>query len=414
MKGVIAAAWNDRVTLGMSLTATRRRLTQHLTQRAKRPPRNRTNYIPITIGEPGIGKSKMMQCIADDLGWKFKRWDVNTQGFEDVTGLPVIDEQKIGDHVQKVARFAKAAFVPGAVWEEQAYTLGEIGELPTAPPTMQNILREMIDGQLNGDPLDPKCLLVATGNPPEARFTTGNMIDEAIEDRLDPYIVIPTTQELLIVWARIMFPTVYQFLSVNESMIDSLSPRHWMVIAEKVENLRQVGETPEAIVDDVKTAFVNHKEVIPPLLVFLKHGDDPEKLPILGRDLLSADEPRMDVYSKRIEKWLAGESTKGFVGATKNDVIRIIPSVTTEEVGNLPHAGRNLVRLLELLVDGHCQDMAKNLLDVVYPSKLSPDVIAQLKKSPALRKMSAMYAEFQERMRDAQSQDSNERSRKRK
>lgn len=350
------------------------------------------------IGEPGIGKSTTLKCIADDLGWKFQRWDVNTQGFEDVTGLPMIDEQKIGEHTQKVARFAKSAFVPGAVWEEKTYTLGEIGELPTAPPNMQNILREMIDGQLNGDALDPKCLYVATGNPPEARFTTGNMIDEAIEDRLDPYIVVPTTEELLIVWARIMFPTIYQFLSANESMIDALSPRHWMVIAEKVENLRQVGESHETIVADVKSAFVNHKNVIPTLLVFLKHGNDPDKVPILGRDLLSADEARMSEYRKRLKRWLSGDATRGFVGATKNDIIRVVPYLTEEDVSKLPNAGPNVVQVLELLTEGHCQDMAKNLLDVLYPSKLNRSMLEYLKTSPALKKMSKMYAEFQARM----------------
>jgi len=414
MPGIIAQAWANKDRLKLTLTQVRQRLMQHLTQRAKRPPGQRTNYIPIMIGEPGIGKSTTLAIMAADLGWDFQRWDVNTQGFEDITGLPTITEHEIDGHKQQVATFAKAAFVPGAVWKKDRFTLGEIGELPTAPPNVQNILREMIDGQLNGEALDPKCMYVATGNPPEARFTTGSMIDDAVEDRLDPYIVIPTGDELLDVWSRIMYNTIYQFLMLNKSLIDdTISPRHWMVIAEKVQNLMQVGEQAEVILQDVRTAFAAHQNVLPMLLEFLKHGNDPYKLPILGRDYLYADEEAMTGFDDRLTYWFK-QNNRGFVGHTKNDIIRGLNTLTAADQEHHETIVKNVVHFLIVLVEGKCNDMAKSLLEVAYSKEALVDpMLEQLADTPALDKMAEAYGRYETRKKELTQGDSGGREKRR-
>jgi len=403
MKGIIAKAWADRRNTQLSLTAMSRRITQHLTQRALRPPKARTNYLPILIGEPGIGKSKTLSCIAETLGWNFARWDVNAQGFEDNAGLPYLAE---GANGEKIAKTAPSEYLPTFASEP---TLLEIGELPTAPPNVQNQIREIIDGLFIGKTVSPFCLMVATGNPPEARFTTGNQIDEAIEDRLDPYIVVPLPDELLTIWSRIMFPTIYRFLSDYPTFISSvitdgaavghqdLSPRHWMMIAEKVENLRNVGEPAAVIMQDIRSSFVNATNIIPPLQQYLLVGDNPELMIILGRELITASPELLVEYEKRIQKWLSNNKLRGFVGASKNDLLRVLTQLTKVEVEQLPRFGPNIIKFIELLVDGKCHDMAKNVFDVIYTREHIAEIVLPLVgNTPVLVKMTKMYYELKE------------------
>ena len=366
-----------------------------------RPPEARTNYLPILIGEPGIGKSKTLISIADALGWRFARWDVNAQGFEDNAGLPYLAEAGNGE---KIAKTAPSEYLPTFATEP---TLLEIGELPTAPPNVQNQVREIIDGLFIGKPVSAHCLMVATGNPPEARFTTGNQIDEAIEDRLDPYIVVPLADELLTIWSRIMFPTIYRFLADHPTFIDNsggngsaeqqLSPRHWMMIAEKVENLRNAGEPPAVIMQDLRSSFVNATNILPPLQQYLMTGNNPDMMIILGRELILANDVKMVEYEKRIHAWLDSNKLRGLVGASKNDLLRVLSQLTEAETPNLPRLGPNVTRFLEILVDGKCHDMARNVFDTFYSKEHIADVtLPSIKSSKALAKMTAKCKELKE------------------
>ena len=399
MKGIIAKVWEARNDVKLTLTQVRHRLKQHLLARAKRPPNRRTNYLPILIGEPGIGKTTTLRAIAGDLGWgPSELMHLNTAAFEDFTGLPIVVEEKVGGQVHKVAKFAKANFVPGAVWKDHQ-RVGIFDELPTAPPNVQCILREMIDGQLNGEQLDPNCLHVATGNPPEARFTTVNAVDEAIEDRLAPYVVVPTAAELLQIWSRIMYDLVYQFLALNPSVIVSaegataISPRRWMTVAEQVQDLVEAGERAAIIVQDVQGIFAEHRNVLTMLRQFIEHGNDPLKLPILGRDLIFADEEKMKGYEARMAHWFKSE-TSGFVGESKNDLIRVMATLTPEDKKRVDTISTNVARFIELLVEGKCIDMAHNLMEVIYSGTLCDDIMAKLKDKKALDDMTDKYQEF--------------------
>ena len=403
MKGIIAKAWAEKDTTKLSLTAVSRRITQHLTQRAMRPPKARTNYLPILIGEPGIGKSQTLISIAESLGWEFARWDVNAQGFEDNAGLPYLADDGDGE---KIARTAPSEYLPTFASKP---TLLEIGELPTAPPNVQNQIREIVDGIFIGKPVSPYCMMVATGNPPEAQYTTGNQIDAAIEDRLDPYVVVPLPDELLTIWSRIMFPTIYRFLSDHPTFIDNtregtttqqaLSPRHWMMVAEKVENLKRAGESAAVIIQDVRSAFINATNIIPPLQQYLINGDNPELMIILGREIVMADEDKMANYEKRIKGWLDNNRLRGLVGASKNDLIRVMTQLRPDEIPKLPRLGPNITRFLEILADGKCHDMARNVFDTFYVKESVAEVVLPcIKSSGVLAAMTKKFHELKELM----------------
>lgn len=411
MRGIIAKVWAEREHCKLTLTQVKRRLMQHLVARAKRPLNRRTNYLPILIGEPGIGKSTTLRLMGAELGWgPSELMHLNTAAFEDFTGLPIVVDVKVGDEVHKVAKFAKANFVPGAVWKDHT-RIGIFDELPTAPPNVQCILREMIDGQLNGEPLDPKCLYVATGNPPEARFTTVNAVDEAIEDRLAPYVVVPTGDELLQIWSRIMYDAVYQFLVLNPRTIeDTISPRRWMTVAEQVQDLVEAGESAAVIAQDVRGIFADQQDVLIRLKEFIEYGNDPFKLPILARDLIFADDATMEDYVKRVEHW-AKNNGRGLIGASKNDLIRVMLTLSAEDRKHADRIADNIAKFIGVLVDNQCIDMANNALNAVYSGTLTDEIMNKLENTPAVKKLGEKYNEYR-RDRDSGKKSSTRKPRK--
>jgi hypothetical protein len=359
--------------------------------------------------------------------WKTQLWHVGGQAFEDVTGLPIIKEDVILQdgrimsredynshmaiaehthdpsrrlnavaslHVQEVHRratFAKSQFVPGAIWQEH-YTVGVLDELPTAPTLIQNQIREMIDGQLNGDPIDPKCLYVATGNPPDPRFVTVNALDEALEKRLKVYVVIPTKSELLQVWERIMPETIYKFLLMEQTFIDTLSPREWVGVAKDVQDTRDGGGSLPDAIEEACDELADHQNVAVALRKFVKFGDDPYYYPILGKDLLAADAKTRRAHMSLIGRWIKDDK-RGFVGESNGDLLRTLANITQEEFEGWNEkkrttAAENIVEFIEILAANKCNDMAKQTLACVFKNTgIVTPVANMLKKSPVLQQM---------------------------
>lgn len=329
----------------------------------------------------------MVSNLAAELGWIFARWDVNAQGFEDNAGLPYIDVLESGE---KVAKMAAAEYLPTFANKP---TLLEIGELPTAPPNVQNQIRLIVDGMFMGRAVSPLCMMVATGNPPEAEYTTGNQLDAAIEDRLDPYIVVPKPTELLSIWSKIMSPTIFRFLDANQTLIESISPRHWMMVSEKVENLVSCRAEPGEIIQDIRTSFVDFTNILPLLQTFLITGNKEELRIILGREIIVASEEELDGYEKKIERW-SKEDLRGLIGASATDLTRTIGNMSEDDVGKFENLGRNILRFIEILTKNNCNDMARALMDNCYANEVRTVVIPQLKSSKLMSDMAKRYREL--------------------
>lgn len=374
--------------------------------RMKQPPKERANRIDILIGDSGIGKSSMLRLLPDRLSkatgekWHMKLWHVGGQAFEDVTGLPTIMEDVVLDNgkvmsrseydmqptgrireIRKRAVFAKSDFVPGAIWHED-HTVGVLDELPTAPPLIQNQLREMIDGQLNGDPIDPKCFYVATGNPPDPRFVTVNALDEALEKRLKVYVVQPTTDELLKVWQRMMPDTIYSFLVMDQSFIDALSPREWVGIAKDVDDVLRGGGTLDEAIEEAIDELLDHDNIAVKLRQFIKFGNDPYYFPVLGKQLLSSTDEELQEILERFNRWFK-DNRRGFVGASKNDFVRALENITTDEVVKQTEETKAKIahrvsEVIKLLIEQHCTDMGRQVLAVVAGSPYAAYVGSEL------------------------------------
>ena len=412
-----------------------------LSARAMQPRKERINRVDILIGDSGIGKSTVLGLLADRLAdktgkpWRSKLWHVGTQGFEDITGMPEIEQvdvrngapsthaQRISEleimlykaknakerdalntqlaelraeqaaYIRPVSRFAKADHVPGAVHWPEGYTLGIVDELPTASPQVQNIFREIVDGQLNGEPVDPNCVYVATGNPPDPRFVTVNALDEAIEKRLKVYVVVPTASELLDVWANRMPSLIYKFLLMNQAFIRDLAPREWSGVARDVQDVYDGSGSLKLALDEASDELrYNHPSIDARLRKFVEYGDDPHYYPILGRDLLDADEKQHEEHMAVVKYWLEKDQ-RGFVGETNNDLIRAVRTLSTSE---LPADGgeaysRNAADFLVMLSEHNCNDMVMTVLDLALHAKVMGKAIERIKGSPTtLKKLADM------------------------
>ena len=101
MNGKTDQVWANRQKTGLSLTAVADREVRKLLVRSQQPKAKRAKRVDLLVGESGIGKTATMYMITQrltalskTLPWKMKLWHVATQGFEDVTGLPIIEKQK--------------------------------------------------------------------------------------------------------------------------------------------------------------------------------------------------------------------------------------------------------------------------------------------------------------------------------
>lgn len=388
VNGKIAQVWTNRQKAGMSLTQVANRLIRKLLVRRSQPRAERANRVDLLIGESGIGKTATVRMMVDrltagskEMPWKLKLWHVATQGFEDVTGLPIIEKSR---GRPAVAKFAKADHVPGAVHDPEHYTLGVFDELPTAPPMIQNQIREIIDGQLNGEPVDPNCLYIATGNPPEAKFVTVQAMDDALEKRLKVYAVVPTTEELLTVWATMLPKRIHSFLLTNQQHIGTVSPREWEGIAKDVEDTLTGGGTIDEAISEAAADLFHAPTVVTKLREFFKFGDDPYYYPITGRALADATKKHHAEHVALVQRW-AKDNVEGRIGATAHDLVRMLKMRTSDAYTK--RAAENIVDFAKTLIDCRFVDMGKSVLETAAKTPLRAQIGALFEETDQFDKL---------------------------
>ena len=396
--GKMARRWASKETRHVSLTEVINLLVLKISMMIKHDRKEWVNWIPILIGEAGIGKSTILMKMADLLAkktgqlWRTKMIHAATQGMEDNTGLPIL--KKVGD--RDVAGWAAPDHIPGAVpWldengKSKGWTLGIIDELPTAPLLIQDQIRQLIDGCLPGSsmPVDPSCVYIATGNPPDPQYVTVNVMDLALEKRLKVYIVIPTTEELLLVWSQIMPDLFYQFLSMNTSVITELSPREWMGVAKDVQYLSEAGFSPQQAICEAADELAEKPDVLASLQKFVQFGNDPYYYPIRASKLLEAEDKVLADYLKLMKRW-ADDTKDGLLGATSNDLLRALRVVPSATLTNNKIAETAVYEVLNFFASVERTDMVKAVLEAVFETPLINGVTSRMRKSKHLAAMNA-------------------------
>jgi len=356
--------------------------------------KRRVNRVDAFFGVPGVGKTTVARLAAADLGWKCKVFHFANQAFEDITGLPFTED---GNDGQKVMHFAKHTAIPGVVHEnyenDSQGTLGVIDDGHRTPAVQQGQLVEMIDGNLNGDALDPRCIMIFTGNPPDPAIVTGQAIDSALEDRLNVHVVHPTAEELLEVWSLIMPERIFKFLALTPAFVDAVSPRAWDGIAHDVQDMLESGASPDEAINDVRCEFVGNLSVETQLRGFMRHGDNPYYYPILGRSLVLADERQNDEHMKLVKKWLDNEKD-ALIGETKNDLIRAVSNLPALNLSGdqKQQAAKNIAALLSMLAETRYADMAQDCLKGIWEGELTKMLMHELEGTAGFDRLIQVYS----------------------
>lgn len=399
MGRLLTTMWGNLPKYKVNLTFAKAHTRIHLNYRMNQPSDVRSNTIPIWIGTTGIGKSSSLKKMASDIGVRYCRWDARAQLFEDNLGIPdpAGKEVKQADgSIKKVTANMEAELLP--IFETEPVLL-EIGELPTASQDVLNQIREIIDGIFTNRPVSPTCMMVATGNPLTDDYTTVNAeLCESIEERLHPYLIVPEKAEKFEIWSTIMAPFVYQFLLKHDAFVDDLSPRSWVEIAEKVQALMDAGITAAEIIRDVRPKLVD--TMVPPLQKYIEAGYQPDKVPILGRAFLGADKQKASEYIERLTRWFK-DNDRGFVGASKMDIARVLLQGGDSFVSKYPMAGEMFTAFMEICITHGGHDIAMSLLDTLYRSNkkhVSSPIMEKFRDSPALVAITNRFVKFQDKI----------------
>jgi len=398
--GKMSRVWEGRETRSISLTEVVRRMVMKICAMIRHPRSEWVNRIAVLLGEPGIGKSTVLKKMADQLAkasgetWRAHLLHVGSRGMEDNTGLPIVEEK----NGVKIAGWAKPKQIPGAVhWlnddnKPAGYTLGILDELPSAQPSVQDQIREMIDGTVpgSGDPVDPRCVYIAAGNPPEAKHVTANMIDDAIEKRFKVYAVVPTTEELLQVWSdpKLMPDLLYKFLAMNTSAIKHLSPREWEGVGKDAQYMVEAGGNHGDAIAEISDELYEFPDLVAILNQYFIHGDDPYFYPIRGANIINADDDKMQTYLQLLARWAAaGRGKDGLIGASSNDLQRALKITPDADLEKNKQAVKNMVAIMEFFAVNEYPDMVKAIMGVVLSTPLVGPVSSKVRRSKHLQEM---------------------------
>ena len=398
--GKMARVWENRETNNISLTDVITVMVMKISSMIRHPRQEWVNRIMVLLGEPGIGKSTILKKVlikalikATGENWRAKLLHVGSRGMEDNTGLPIITEQQ----GRKIAGWAAPEQIPGAVhWlnddgEPAGFTLGIFDELPSATPSVQDQIRELIDGTIpgSGDPVDPRCVYVGAGNPPEAKHITANIIDDAIEKRFKVYAVVPTTEELLQVWSEstLMPDLLYRFLMVNTHAIGHLSPREWEGVGKDALYIKESGGTTSDIMNEMASELQHCPDVVATLRVYFQHGDDPSYYPVRGLKLLVADAQELAELLSIMGVWVGDRNREALLGASINDLQRALKMTDDTELKDNKIASKNVYEVLNFLAASKRADMVKSLIEVVHSTPLVTTVANKMRRSPHLKEM---------------------------
>ena len=171
------------------------------------------------MGAPGIGKTAIMEQIAQELGIPLVSYSMTHHTRQSALGLPFIREQEFDGKTFRVSEYTMSEII-AAVYDKMAQTGSQEGilfldEINCVSETLAPAMLQFLQYKVFGQHKVPEGWIVATaGNPPEYNNSVREF-DMVTWDRLKRIDVEPeydTWRTLVdsITWSALPFRTVLQ------------------------------------------------------------------------------------------------------------------------------------------------------------------------------------------------------------
>jgi hypothetical protein len=242
-------------------------------------------------GRPGIGKTEIVQTLADRIGARLHDLRLTTIEPQDLRGLPWFDME---------AR-RTVWFRPEDLPEGDAPTILFLDELTAASPLLQPTVYGLLQERRVGrHVLPPNCLIVAAGNTVEDGAIAHEM-GTALSDRLIHLNVVAEAGDWLANFAvpRALDPAVIAFIRTRPDLLDTTeaalrrgeqiacTPRSWARVSALLSAL------PDRALRQIAVAGVVGEGVA---AEFLLIADDIAATVQIDAMLSASPEERMDLY----------------------------------------------------------------------------------------------------------------------
>lgn len=191
----------------------------------------------LLIGPPGVGKTQIMQQIADEMGIGLVAYTITHHTRQSAIGLPFIEQKEYGGRQYSVTEYTMSEIV-AAVYDKIAETGKQEGilfidEINCVSETLAPVMLQFLQGKTFGMHQIPSgYVIVAAGNPPEYNKSV-RAFDVVTLDRVKR-IDVEADYE---VWKRYahevcMHPAVIAYLNIK--------PQHFSSIETTVDGRRFV------------------------------------------------------------------------------------------------------------------------------------------------------------------------------
>lgn len=268
---------------------------------------SRDNYGLLWVGEGGIGKSSVIQQVANEVDCTFRSWHHGATIEEDNHGVQYRDDSvtrwAIPEHLENLFDLKGKK---GIIFLDEIYSGQTIGH--------QNFVRMLIDRKFHNRTIDPGWLIVGATNPETNDYLSVRSVDKALHSRMLVYDIDPSAEELLEYWHDSMPHPIKGMLVHNHflgnlNFVKALSPRNWMKLARAVERRWKSGFSIAQLAELI--AANSTPELATTFTKYMHIGTNPNCYPLGFGDIAEGN------WRDRVTLWLDGVGCMPLIAASQ-------------------------------------------------------------------------------------------------